>query len=188
MRNLFRVLPSAGVFLTFLCAGCSNPPDSTIAAEMADGSVGQLTAEVRTGSGAYTVRGINSVTIRFRNTGPKSVSILKPLDGSIESWHMPYYSFTVMDEERRPLKPMMRCGNSGLWADSQWPQDYLVEIKAGACFDIEVPLPYMVENDGPHTISFEYVYQPKNEQFAPPPGAWRGSITADPVILNLKRP
>jgi hypothetical protein len=76
---------------------------------------------------------------------------------------------------------------AGLWEGRRWPQDYLVPIKPGAGFETEEALPCEVEKDGPHTIAFEYVYQPKDEQFAPPAGAWRGSVKSVPVVLHLKR-
>jgi hypothetical protein len=127
------------------------------------------------------------VIIRFRNAGPNPVSVLKALDGSVECWHMPYYRFTIWNADRQPLKTGPRCAHSGLWVDTRWPQDYLVEIKPGANFDEEVAIPCKVEQEGPHTIAFEYVYQPGKEEFDPPPSAWRGSVKAPEVVLNLKR-
>src|SRR4051794_30030758 len=99
---------------------------------------------------------------------------------------MPHYRFTLWNAAHQPLKLTPRCGLSGLWANTRWPQDYLVEIKPGASFAVELPLPCDIERPGPHTVAFEYVYQPKEERFAPPPGAWRGSVKAADVVLNLK--
>ena len=62
----------------------------------------------------------------------------------------------------------------------------MVEIRPGADFDVEVAIRCEVERGGPYAIAFEYVYQPTNERFDPPPGAWRGSVKVPEVVLDLK--
>lgn len=176
-----------GVSLAILAAGCLDAPSGTEKGDVAVRQWNGLTVEVRPGTGLYLVRGLDSVIIRFHNAGPQAVTILKPLDGSSDCRHMPYYRFTVWDRNGQVLKPMKGCGHSGLWEGTQWPQDYLVEIKPGASFDVEEALAFEFERDGPHTIAFEYVYEPTNEFFAPPAGAWRGSVKSATVVLNVKR-
>jgi hypothetical protein len=177
-----------GVFLAVFAGGCSHAPSSTERAEAAVQPGRGLTVEVRPGSGLYAARGLYSVILRFHNAGPEAVAILKPLEGSLECKYMPYYRFSVWDRDHKPLKPMRpACPPMGLQEGTQWPQDYLVEIKPGASFDLEQPLACEVERDGPHTVAFEYVYQPTNETLAPPAGVWRGSVKADAVMLNVKR-
>src|SRR3954470_19857147 len=178
-----------GVFPALLLAGCSHAPDGGgEAAPAVRPPGGGLTAEARPGSGLYAVRGGDSVVIRFRHAGPGPVSVLKPLDGSADGQHMPYYRLGVRDGDGRPLERARGCGNcEGLWYETRWPQDYLVEIGPGATFDVELALPFGVKRDGPHTVSFEYVYEPTNEDFAPPPAAWRGSVKAAETVVDLKK-
>lgn len=174
-------------FLALLCASCydaaSNQPVPPPV--LAPGS--GLTVEVRKGTGIMAIRGHNSVKIRFRNAGPDTVTIVKALDGSSACRLMPWYRFMV-DRKGQRLKPMPGCGNFGLWESSKWPKDYLVELKPGDAYESEELLPCEVEQAGPHTISFEYTYQPaKEEHFAPPPSAWRGTVKAASVVLDLQK-
>jgi hypothetical protein len=143
---------------------------------------------VRAGSGAYAVRGQYSVIIRFLNSGPEPVYLLKPLDGSMEDVFMPYYRIKVWDADNEPLKPLPRCGNfGGTWWGTEWPQDYLVELKPGASLDRECLVPYEIPHDGRYNVSFEYVYEPRGGgRLAPPPGAWRGSVKAPTTVVDLK--
>jgi hypothetical protein len=165
------------------CAGADAPAGKTPVPK-----TGDLTVEVRAGSGLYACRGLESVTVRFHNAGRDSVFVLKPLDGSDDDTYMPYYRFGVRDADGRTPAPCGgRCVAAGLWASTKWPDDYLVEIKPSAHFDIERPLYCDIVKAGRYKISFEYLYQPTNERFAPPPRALRGSINAAEVTLDLKK-
>lgn len=128
------------------------------------------------------------VRICFHNTTPKPVCILKPVDGSLTCRHMPYYRFTVRDPDGWTLPIGAGCNITGLWADTQWPQDYLVEIAPGASVEREMTVYYLqFERGGPHTVSFEYVYNPTEELFAPPPRAWRGTVKAPDFVLKVPK-
>src|SRR5690349_1368657 len=80
----------------------------------------------------------HDLVVRFRNMGRDSVFILKPMDGSKECLHMPYYRFTVLDAAGQPLQLRRdrMCNHSGLWAQTKWPADYLVELKPGGSLEI----------------------------------------------------
>jgi hypothetical protein len=181
MRNV-RSLPV--VILAILPTSCSYAPNDPANTALKRG----LAVEVRPGSGLYSVRGQYSVTIRFQNNGPEPVSIIEPLDGSTRGRHMPHYRFNMWDADQKPLEPAKGCGtwNDGRWSGTQWPRDYLVEIKPGLSHDLELALPCEIGRDGAYTIAFEYVYRPDNESLDPPPSAWRGSVKAPAVVLNLK--
>jgi hypothetical protein len=180
------ILLGVALIVSALASGCDygpGPKDQSNATRQ----FAELTAEIRPGSEDYAAWGRSSVIIRFHNVGPIPVSILKPLDGSTYEWHMPYYRLTVRDTKGEPLELSPRCGNSGLWADTEWPRDYLVPIKPKASYDVEVPLPCTIRKDGRYTVSFEYVYEPEEERFSIPPSAWRGIVRAEPVELDLKK-
>jgi hypothetical protein len=177
----------ASVILSVCLAGCSTAPDPDVppVAPKPPEPKG-LTAIILPGSDLYAVREVYSVIVRFQNEGNEPAFVLKPLDGSTVSWLMPYYRFTVVNTDGKTLEPSPRCGNHGLWQDTKWPQDYLVEIKPGKSFDVEVPLSFGIRKDGRYTIAFEYVYQPVNEALAPPPEAWRGTLKTPPTSVYLR--
>src|SRR5579883_2058418 len=128
MSNFRVLLFLTCVVLSISSTGCRPTSSGTDAPQPKVAAARNgLTVEVPRNSTVYSPRGIFNVKIRFHNAGPNAVTILKPLDGSTDCWHMPYYRFTVSDPDGKPLKLMPRCGNSGLWAGTQWPKDYLVE-------------------------------------------------------------
>lgn len=167
-----------------LLAGCVFAPsaDEVDTAQRIQPDIEIILESVR-----YTVRGTYHAKVRFRNHRDEALWILEPLDGSTDCWHMPHYKFTLSNRAGQMLPLGPRCGNSGLWADTKWPMDYLVKIQPGSSRDIEVSLPFDVREEGPHTLSFEYVYAPKDEAFAPAESAWRGTVKAAPVVVDLKR-
>lgn len=147
-------------------------------------------AAPKPGSGLTVTLDKRDGTIVFQNAGPSPVYILKPIDGSVDGRLMPSYRFTVRDPDGQPvkLKPI-KCGCCGVWANTKWPQDYLVEIKPGTSYRVDTGWGWHfdIRRDGPHTVSFEYIYQPTNERYAPPPTAWRGKIAAPDIILSFKK-
>ena len=174
----------AAVIVTAL-AGCAVAPDNELPAAVPDRTeIKGLTAEILPGSGLYAPRGVYSVIIHFRNEGKDPVSILKPL--TLANWklHMPYYRLTAVDAKGKPLEPSGYCGNWDLPAGTQWPQDYLSD--RGMSFDVELAVPFEVKQDGRYTLTFKYVYQPVNEQFAPPLQAWRGTLKTPPSSVYLR--
>lgn len=145
-------------------------------------------ARAKPGSGLSVSLAEGGSTVVFHNAGPDTVYILKPLDGSVNCMQWPYYRFTIRDLDGQPVKFKGRCGISGLWADTRWPQDYLVEIKPGAIYSKDVGLGgyYEFERKGRYTISFEYVYQPTENRLKPPPQAWRGTLRAPEIVCDYK--
>ena len=186
--NRIGALPCLlGVFLAFTLPGCSTAPENDVApAAPKPAEVKGLTAEILPGSGIYAPRGVYSVIIHFRNEGEEPVSILKPL--TLANWklHMPYYRLTALDAKGKPLEESGYCGTWQLPTNTQWPQDYIVEIKPGKSYDVELALPFEVKHDGRYTLTFEYVYQPVNEAFAPPAEAWRGTLKTPPSSVYLR--
>lgn len=133
----------------------------------------------------------NPVMVRFINRSQDPITIFKPLDGSLWSWHMPYYRLHVTDAEGKSLKLASRCGVSGLWAETKWPDDYLVTIAPGKSFETEVGIHHVIPESGPYHLSFEYVYDPSAKEqssFPAPATAWNGTVRSREITLNLKNP
>lgn len=182
-----QLLLNVAMCFAMLASGCYSATSTSDKSDTAIRPASGLAVEIRTGTGVLTDRGHYSVIICFHNGGTDSVFILKALDGSMRGRHMPYYKFDIRDEDRKPIKPTKDCGNyTGLYSESSWPKDYLVEIKPDANFEIEEAVPFQIEKDGQYFISFEYEYLPQNEQFVPPLKAWRGSVKSPEVKLQLK--
>ena len=59
------------------------------------------------------------VTIRNASDGP--LSILKPVNGSMWSWYLPFYAFHVSDAGGVSLKMARRHFISGLYPGTRWP-------------------------------------------------------------------
>jgi len=130
----------------------------------------------------------NPVIVRFTNRENQSIRILRPLDGSKWSWHMPYYRFTVEDADGVPLEMLTRCGVSGLWANLEWPDDYVIQILPGDSYEMQVGIPYPIPTDGEYTVSFEYVYDPKpaaKSGIEYPDGLWEGHARSEETRLKL---
>jgi hypothetical protein len=131
---------------------------------------------------------LDGVFVEFHNRGKKPVYIFKQLDGSVNCWQMPNYHFTLRDAAGRLVEYRGRCGLSGIWADTKWPDDYIVEIKPGARYREPIWLTgyFQVPRSGPYTVSFEYVYQSKDGPYPPPANAWLGTAKAADVVIGLK--
>lgn len=140
---------------------------------------------------------IGKTTITFENTSEGPVQVVKPLDGSFYGWFMPHYQFSVLDGDGNPLELMGRCGNCGLWADTQWPSGYVVEIAAGDTLEIQGHLPVAVPADGEYTVSMKYIYRfeddvapagKANAELAEPvQGVWQGTLESEPINMKLNK-
>jgi hypothetical protein len=131
----------------------------------------------------------NKVKVTLRNTGRESIRILKPLDGSDYCWHLPFYRFSVKDKAGNPVPLGSRCGVSGLWADTKWPDDYLLVLKPGGSFSTEFYLPQRIPADGIYKVKFEYVMDLtlKEKQFKYPNGLWQGIAVSREMDFKLKK-
>ena len=130
----------------------------------------------------------NPVIVRFTNTTNKPISILRPLDGSLWCWHRPYYKLEVQDADRRGLDLAARCGVSGLWADTKWPDDYMVDLFPGESFEKELGIHHPIPADGEYTVTFSYIYfsdATKAETRTYPSGLWQGTARSKPITFRL---
>ena len=155
-------------------AGCLCAQDLTLAIKSQDGegSKGQITAS-------------------FTNNGKNEIGILRPLDGSMWRWHMPYYDFSVFDSQGDPVKIGGRCGHSGLWANTKWPDDYLVVLRPGTSWSVDLHLPFEIpENDNYH-VTLSYIYESttgrKKLNMPYPEGLWVGVLKSNLIKLPRKR-
>ena len=134
---------------------------------------------------------MNRFEVSIRNTGEADVVILKPLDGSLWSWHLPFYQFTVKDLSGEMLTMGSRCGNSGLWADTEWPDDYLLVLKPGEQFKKTFALYYAVPEEGEYQVQFQYIMDltadpSKGRYLRYPEQVWKGSVSSETKTYKLK--
>ncbi len=123
----------------------------------------------------------------FSNRTNGDVTILKPLDGSMWCWHMPYYDFSVYDSTGRSVSIGGRCKLSGLWAGTEWPKDYLIIIKAGESFELPLSFfPFDLE-DGQYQVALSYIYSNdgtrnrKGLSYDYPKDLWTGRLKSNIV-------
>lgn len=132
-----------------------------------------------------------SVIVRFRNISDRPVTILRPLDGSSWGWYMPEYRFAATDDAGQELELSGRCGVSGLWHQTTWPDSYLVEIPAGSTHVMRQHLPYQIEHGKVYTVALEYVVDPdalpeaqQAQSLGIPAAAWVGSARSEPITAS----
>jgi len=123
-------------------------------------------------------------TLRFSNNSASPIWILTPIDGSDRDAHMPYYRFTVTDRFGRKVAPQYFCSHTGLWNNTTWPKDYLVEIRPGASHTLWRRLAASPKVAGRFRVDFQYVYEPEREIFPTPPQAWIGTLVAKPISIE----
>jgi len=133
----------------------------------------------------------NRFQVSIRNTSRKDVAILKPLDGSLWSWHLPFYRFVVTDQGGKILTMGSRCGNSGLWANTKWPDDYLLVLKPGEQFTKIFPLYVAVPGEGEYQIRVQYVMDlkadPSKGKFLQyPEEVWKGVVSSETKTCTLR--
>lgn len=139
-------------------------------------------------------KGRGSIIVRFRNVSDQPVTILRPLDGSSWGWFMPRYRFTVTDEEGDELELSGRCGVSGLWHQTTWPDSYLVEIPAGSTHVMRRHLPYQIEHGKAYTVTMEYIVDPdalsegQAKSLPIPAAAWVGAAKSAPITARWSEP
>lgn len=118
--------------------------------------------------------------------------ILKPIDGSVQCWIMPHYSFSISDGRGTKFLGRPRCGNfGGPWGETAWPDDYLVKLRPGESYDEAAYLPFEFNKAGEYEIGFEYVFTPttkflRDGKTPYPKELWRGKAKAKPVRMKLE--
>ena len=156
-----------------------------------DKSVDDLTVVVVGISHPWQNRGI---VVRFENHSQKPIRILRPLDGSECGWHMPFYTFTVLDRSGAPLPLRGRCGLSGLYSNMTWPDDYRVQILPADAYEMWLDVPHAISAADEYNVKFEYRYDPtvqgkkqRNDAFAYPEDLWIGSARSGSANVFLNK-
>lgn len=137
------------------------------------------------------------VDIAFTNSSDQRIKIIKPLDGSYYGWYQPHYKFTVVDSNDQELPLGGRCGVSGLWGDTEFPESYLVEIPPGTTHQITTGLPVPIQNSGEYRVTFEYIYDYSQNEANPPKnasdtvwtrpvdGVWQGQLQSNTILIDV---
>ncbi len=130
--------------------------------------------------------GPHTFDVTFHNPGAQALTVLKPIDGSLWSWHLPYYAFLVRDAKGTELEIMGRCGLSGMHAkDGNWPKTHTITLAPGGRGTLQVSLPYDLTAGQRYDVAFAYAFDPaKREEtdrdranpgaITYPLGTWRG--------------
>lgn len=134
----------------------------------------------------------HSVIVRFRNVSDRTVTVLRPVDGSMWGWHMPTYRFTVVDEAGNPLELLGRCGLSGIWEGTDWPDWYRVYLPPDATFTLAMHLPFEIEDGKAYTVALEYIVAAdatrgpllNNPSLVIPDDAWVGAVRSEPLRVR----
>lgn len=150
-----------------------------------------LTAEIRQAEKPGSILA-NHFEICLRNTGTNTLFILKPLDGSLWSWMLPFYRFAVSDTKGRKLGMPQRFKFGGLWGGTRWPDDYLVKLLPGESFSTVLDLCYPIPEDGEYDVLFEYVMDTAQDPnrgvlLTYPPEAWNGKAASRPIRILLRK-
>jgi len=151
---------------------------------------GNLTVEVLPFPEEKPLGYSNPVILKFTNKSTDVIRILKPLDGSLSSWHMPYYQFEVEDENGTSLQLPPRCGISGLWGHTKWPDDYLVAVEPDASYQMEIGIVHSIPHTGQYQVTFSYILFPEkayNLGLKYPENLWTGHAKSKPIYLLLKK-
>ena len=131
-------------------------------------------------------------TVRLSNRSDEPITVIDPLDGSQWGWHMPHYLFEIRDESGNPADYHLRCGVSGLWADTQWPDSYLRTLQPGEHHERRLHTGRMVTEPGRYSVTFRYRYEPDADEFTrlyeldPPAVAWRGETVSAAVDFDAE--
>lgn len=132
-------------------------------------------------------RGSGFTVVRFINRGNAPLTVFRPLDGSTSGWHWPHYRFDVTSEDGTHLPLPPRCGISGLWADTTWPEDYAVVLKPGEAFELPVRIP-QIRDAGKYRVRFTYEIRDtpgkKTLGLERPDGTWFGSVSTDETVIG----
>ncbi len=139
------------------------------------------------------------VEITFTNVSEKAIKIIKPLDGSYYGWYQPHYKFTVIDSKDQELPLGGRCGVSGLWGDTSFPENYLIELPPQESHKLQAYLPFAFSNSGEYRVTFEYIYDYSKNEAKPPKnagdtawtqpleGVWQGTARSNTVVLEIEK-
>lgn len=136
------------------------------------------------------------LTVRFTNTGRRTLFILRPLDGSFDGVLAPFYRFTIRDASAEPVRLGAMDNINGLWSETSWPDDYLIALLAHHAHETPVLISFALGFKIPikGTIDFEYSMPvdppPTKGRTNPeidltyPQTVWRGTATAKRVIFD----
>ncbi len=127
----------------------------------------------------------------FTNESQENKTILRPLDGASAGKFQPHYIFTVEDSKGRKLPHVVHDFNAGLWADLDWPEDYIITLGPGETKDVKIACSQIVSAEGRIKISLRYEYT--KEEAEPQKGiqypaeAWEGSIKSNSISLDIQK-
>lgn len=135
-----------------------------------------------------------TIVVRFENMSHRPLRLLKALDGSEWRWHLPFYEVSLTDSSGKPVPLSGRCGISGLYADTKWPDDYRIQIRPGDAYETHVDLARDESIHGKFTVRFRYTYDgavaatKMTRDIQYPEDLWSGSAESEPVEIVIPDP
>src|SRR5262245_58074056 len=134
---------------------------------------------------------LKPITIKFSNNNAKPIKLLRDLDGSDIDIHMPYYRLIIYDNQRKPLKRLTRdCGNTGLWDNLKWPEDYIIEIGPGKTYHHQIWINQDIPQDNIYSVTFEYIFYQiyaSKERWEYPPNLWEGVLRSEEIRMFISK-
>jgi hypothetical protein len=134
-----------------------------------------------------------AVIIRFENHTAAPLRLLRPIDGSEWGWHMPIYSLTIADSDGKSLPMGGRCGNSGLYSNMKWPDDYQFQILPGDAYEMAVEICREIPVSASYKVTFEYQYDPtvktrkQDDRIKYPGDLWVGSAKTEATAIEIAK-
>jgi|GEM_PF-3520690 len=132
-----------------------------------------------------------AVVVRFENHSRKPLRLLRPIDGSEWGWRMPIYDVSITDSTGKVIPLESRCGNTGLYSDMTWPDDYRVQILPGDAYEMSVMVARELPLAGIYSFQFRYTYEPatkttkQDSSIKYPDDLWVGSATSAPLDIDI---
>lgn len=136
----------------------------------------------------------SGVTIRFENRSAHEIRLLRPLDGSDRGWIQPHYQLTVKTLGGLKILPLKReCALIGLWANTRWPDDYLVALLPGGAWEMRLRSGYRPSKGRSYLVSFAYTFEPPaniagqpRRHLEYPESLWSGTASSAPELLEFR--
>jgi len=128
------------------------------------------------------------VNVTFTNNTDEIREILRPLDGSTIGSFQPHYNFTVKDRSGKEPRVVLDCIPYGLWANLDWPDDYIIRLMPGDSETLQLNVPQLREAKGTLQVTFQYEYDSKDthafEGVPYPSSLWEGTINSPAITIK----
>ncbi len=133
-----------------------------------------------------------AVRVSFENESTERKVFLSPLDGSFDSTFQPHYIFTVKDSKGREIPFQYTDIPAGTWAETTWPDDYLITVEAGETEYILIVVSQLQNQvEGKYRINLRYEYdrdetKPTKGVLHYPVEVWEGTLRSKTIRVEVR--